>query len=239
MDESKSAVAQPIFRDAVNYIAQSYVELGHQFGWVFLHTPASTLAQSTRLFLIALNPASNQRNPKPEESDEGGNAYRIRKWKTDRTSALQKQVCAFYKLLATKLANNWESLMDSSLAGNFCPFGSPSWTDLPEKPKSIEFSTNLWLRIMKYCAPSAIVCLGEVCYRCMSEAALASGYHSIRTTKSYTGWGYITYAVAEMDGSNRLLLVRLPHLSRYQIFQRSGRTDHFQPLMDKLVEYLK
>jgi hypothetical protein len=42
----------------------------------------------------------------------------------------------------------------------------------------------------------------------------------------------------EMAGANRLLLVRLPHLSRYQIFGRIPSAGDLQPMYDKLGEYL-
>jgi hypothetical protein len=239
MEPSQNEIARQIFCDALDRIQKKYIELGHQFGWVFLHTASRTLSRDTRLFFIALNPRSKQRKPAPEKSHETGNAYRVENWSDNRPSPLQRQVCAFYKLLALRLARDWQNLMDSSLAGNFCPFGSPSWHELHARNESIEFSIDLWTAILRHCAPSAIVCLGDVCYQSMSAVAGASGYHVVKNAKPYdTGWGKITYVVAEMAGPNPLLLVRLPHLSHYQIFGRVRATDEFQPLFAKLYEYL-
>jgi len=234
----KSILGNETFREAINEVSEAYRQLGHQFGWVFLHTPADTLSSSTRLFLIALNPASKSK-AKPEESDEKGNAYRVRDWHGNRKSVLQKQVCAFYEMLATKLRRNWKSLMDSSLAANFCPFGSPSWAALPKKQKSREFSIDLWARIVGFCAPSAIVCLSKICFDCMAEVTTKCGYYCVGGFQQHpTDWGKITYTVAEMSGPSKLVLVGLPHLSRYQIFHRKNADDAFQPLMEKLTEYL-
>jgi hypothetical protein len=235
-------MADEIFRDAVAHIAQAYKELGHNCGWVFLHTSARTLDPHTRLLFVALNPASKT-NSEPQESDEGGNGYYLRNWKGNTKSILQRQVCAFYQMLATKLGTNWESLMDSSLAGNFCPFGSPSWADLPEKQKSIEFSTKLWSRIVQYCSPKALVCLGQVCYRSMRDVTITAGYHSVGdpglhpTARRHRFGGAINYVMEEMNGRKRLLLVGLPHLSRYQVFGRAYSGECFSPLMQKLADY--
>ena len=133
--------------------------------------------------------------------------------------------------------------MDSSLAGNFCPFGSPSWADLPEKQKSIEFSTKLWSRIVQYCSPKALVCLGQVCYRCMREVTITAGYESVGDPELHAiprrnrFGGDINYVTEEMNGRKPLLLVQLPHLSRYQVFERAYSSDCFLPLMQKLADY--
>src|SRR5438552_3284583 len=168
-----------MFRGAITDIRRGEKRLGHRLGWVFLHTPASTLSRKTRLFLIALNP-QHKCHSRPQKSDEAGNAYRLRTWNGDRRSALQKQVCTFYKMLAEKLDCDWESLMDTSLAGNFCPYASPSWDALSEKKKSIEFSVDLWSRIFRFCAPSAVVCLGKIPYDHIKDIAVGRGYREVR-----------------------------------------------------------
>jgi hypothetical protein len=233
---------QEEFRAAIADIARGERKLGHHLGWVFLHTPASTLSRKTRLFLVALNPA-HKTYCAPQKSDEKGNAYQVRTWRRDRKSPLQKQVCAFYKMIAKKLDRNWQSLMNTSLAGNFCPYASPSWAALSAKRLSIEFSISLWSRVIQFCAPSVVVCLGEISYQCMRKVVGSCGYEDIGKARLYrTGWrhrfGEINYILAEMNGPNRLLLVRLPHLSRYQVFERAGADGHFRPLILKVAKYL-
>jgi hypothetical protein len=227
-----------MFRSAITDIRRSEKRLGHKLGWVFLHTPARTLSRNTRLFLIALNP-QHKRHCRPQESEKEGNAYRVRLWRGDRKSALQNQVCTLYKMLAEKLRCDWESLMDKSLAGNLCPYASPSWAALPEKKNSIDFSVDLWSRIFRVCAPSVVICLGKITYDHVKAIVVGGGYHEGRPhAKPYkTGWGKITYTLTEMKkGTRRLLIVQLPHLSRYQIFGRAGVDRQFRPLVEKVAK---
>lgn len=225
------------FRGAITDIRRGEKRFGHKLGWVFLHTPAITLSRKTRLFLIALNPQHNC-YCSPQKSDEEGNAYRLRMWNGDRRSALQEQVCTFHKMLAKKLNCDWESLMDSSLAGNFCPYASPSWAALSEKKKSIEFSVDLWLRIFRFCAPSVVVCLGKVSFDHIKGVAIRCRYREVRRpAKSVeTGWGQITCTLAEMNGAREMLIVGLPHLSRYRIFGRAGADRRFRPLIERVAK---
>jgi hypothetical protein len=77
----------------------------------------------------------------------------------------------------------------------------------------------------------------------MRDVTITAGYHSVGdpelrpTGRRNCFGGDINYVMEEMNGRKRLLLVRLPHLSRYRVFERAYSGDCFLPLMQKLADY--
>ena len=60
----------------VRRIEDAYEQLDHEVGWRFLCSPKSTLAPTTRLVFVGLNPGGGHYEP-PAPSLEAGNAYRV------------------------------------------------------------------------------------------------------------------------------------------------------------------
>ncbi len=211
-----------VFQEAVDKISRTYEDLGHELGWRFLYSPVGTLSKDTKLFFAGLNPAGDRYYP-PVASVEEGNAYRVERWgEGGRTTPLQLQVRRLYEVLSRKLGNeSVADLMDGTLTANFCPFRSPKWKLLPKKPESIAFSHGLWKDLFDHISPSAIICLSDEPFMHFGEVLGDRGFLRTDTLREPVGWGNVTYSQARFRSeTEEVLVVRLPHLSQYQIFSR-------------------
>jgi len=221
------------FNSAVAKIRREHDRLGHNLGWRFLYSPRRTFASSTRIVFIGQNPGGC-RCESPVPSVENGNAYRVEPWNKPYLNALQKQVCAFYWLISRVLpGNDMCRLMDDTLAANFCPFRSPSWNQLRKKEESLRFSRKLWRDIFRLLGPEVIVTLS---YQVRDEIdQLFRGIERPRSLscrwRSSAG-GILKYRLAYVrHGGKRVLLIGLPHLSRFKIFDRKRGNLCFDPLV--------
>ena len=232
-----------LFKEATEAIAGAYTALGHTLGWRFLYTPARTLAPGTPLLFAGLNPGGRRAEP-PAPSVEAGNAYRVEPWgPEDRLNPLQLQVCGLYEQVAAHLPGaDRDTLMDSSLSANFCPFRSPSWAALPNRKGSVEFSEHLWARIFQVVAPPAILCLTELPARHFSTVLQRLGWTEIGVESAPVGWGSITYSIRTLRRAGReSVVVRLPHLSRFRIIgrpQSAAAVEHITWTIARSIEHL-
>ena len=111
--------------------------------------------------------------------------------------------------------------MDTSLSANFCPFRSPSWAALPSKKESVAFSRGLWSRILDATIPPALICLTELPTRYISGILQKLNWRVAEEQVIKVGWGSVTCSIRTLTRrGNETVLVRLPHLSRYQIIGR-------------------
>lgn len=213
------------FRESIEL---AYDRLGHQLGWRFLYTPASTLAPSTRLAFVALNPGDDKYHD-PILSVEEGNAYRVERWWGARQqSGLQFQIRCLYQALAERDGGKtWDVLMDETLALNFCPFRSPSWDRLRRKKESIEFSQRMWARVLEIVEPSVIICLGVAPMRYLDRVLRLRRAHLKGQESHPIEWGRtdtsegVTYKVGRYSTTHgEVTMLGLPHFSRYPIFGR-------------------
>jgi hypothetical protein len=239
--EARRALAGPDkddYASLVDRIETGYSELGHQFGWRFLYTPARTLAPETRLAMVALNPGGSKYH-RPAPSVENGNAYRVERWGAEGgPKRLQVQVRLLFEALADALKRpSATQLMDESLTANFCPFRAPSWEKLHNPVASIEFSKDLWSRTLKLVAPSVIVCLGHQPAEYVGAIFEEQGSHLTGEPEvAPVGWGSITYRLERYESSHaRTLVVGLPHLSRFAIFGRPDSERAVDQLMSAVV----
>src|SRR6266853_1044832 len=114
------------FQRAVDKIRRAHTRLRHHLGWRFLYSPARTFSSRTRIVFIGTNPGGRRYEPS-SPSVEKGNAYRVEPWNRGKLNTLQRQVCAFYDVLAAAIPKaKAELLMDTTLAANFVPFRSAS-----------------------------------------------------------------------------------------------------------------
>jgi hypothetical protein len=233
--EPGRAPARPLsaFDSLTAEIAAAYGRLGHTMGWRFLMGPARTLGPHTRLAFVALNPGggSDREYAPGVPSVERGNAFRpeIEEWPAKHRS-LQRQVCLLYQAVDRALGfGSWRTLMDESLATNFCPFRCPAgdWNRLHRKVESIEFSELLWWQIFGIAQPRVIVCCGKQVGGHLRNALLRRGSHQVASMQlRQTGWGEQTYDLHRFRSPEATtLLVDLPHLSRFRIFGRDTRID--------------
>ncbi|MFL6291828.1 MAG: hypothetical protein ACJ759_13115 [Thermoanaerobaculia bacterium] len=225
-----------MFEEAISQIEGAYSDLGHSLGWRFLYSPISTLSASTRLLLVGLNPAGREHHIC--RSVEKGNAYRLEKWgKEESLNALQVQIGHLFEILARKVGQAPDGLMDSTLTSNFCPFRSPSWEELHEKTKSIEFSRKLWSWLLPELSPSAIICLGSDPFIHFREVLLSLGGVEHQHRRERSEWGNVTYGESHIKLQSRdVLLLRLPHLSTYKIFTRPECAATVESFTDRIAE---
>jgi hypothetical protein len=228
------------FVTAVRSIHRKHSELGHKLGWRFLYTPAKTFNRKTSIVFIGLNPGGRRFEP-PRPSVEDGNAYSVEPWGRDgNLNALQKQVCAFYRLISSALpGSDPNTLMNQTLSANFCPFRSSSWKKLHRKDDSVRFAQRLWSRIFEFVRPDLIITLGSQATRQIDALLMASGA-SVKSRRFNCNWGSITYRLAIANIANkRVLLIALPHLSHFKIFNRSTGNSYFLPLIKAVRHHLR
>lgn len=228
------------FAEAVNEIERKYEALGHRLGWRFLYSPASTLSENTGLMFVGLNPGGAHFEA-PVPSVEAGNAYRVERWGSrSQPNGLQVQVRLLYENLADRLNQAVEVLMDETLATNFCPFRSPSWDKLPKTAESVMFSKRLWSSAFEHISPRVIVCLTGTPFDHFEGVLRQKGFARTDSQKKRIGWGNVTYASSEYESKgDNLLMVRLPHLSRYKVFGRSESLEATDRLTEAIAQALR
>lgn len=208
-----------LFDATVARIEKVYHALRHTWGWRFLYTARSTLLSNNGILFLGLNPAGLIEPS--QESCEQGNAYLDEKWGEEQHNQLQVQVQLFYRLIAEATNRDATALMRNSLAANFCPFCAASYAELNEPSQSLTFSYELWSLIFPALEPKVVVTMGNEVRRNIDTLLLSMGSVIVDERYLDTGWGKIKYRLANVTSGNReILLVGLPHLSRFRIFGR-------------------
>ncbi len=229
-----------IFAEAVNRIEHGYEDFGHQLGWRFLYSPASTLSENTKLMFSGINPGGAHYGY-PVPSVEEGNAYRIERWGSHgQPNGLQAQVRLLYEDLAEKLHQPANALMDETLATNFCPFRSPSWDRLQKKRESVMFSKRLWSSIFEHISPRVIICLTHTPFYHFEDVLRHKGFVRTDALQEPVGWGNVSYSSSRYEsGIGNVLMVRLPHLSRYRVFGRPQSQYATDRLTESIAQALR
>ncbi len=228
-----------LFNRLTAKIRCTYRDLEHQLGWRFLYSSRDTLKPATRIVFIGLNPGGNKLE-KTRASCEKGNAYHFETWKPPGHNSLQEQVCLLYEGIAKAIRSKSPiNLMDESLAANFIPFRSGSFSKLESKRRCGELSREIWTSILEHVQPKLVITMGrEVTH----EIAALIGKDATVTApiKGKTGWGEITYDLRWATcGKRRTLIIGLPHLSRFRIFGRPAGEASMQPMWDAIRESMR
>ena len=185
-------------------VQAEYERLGYSLGWVFGMTPVANLKKARAVF-VGLNPGGDDENCSWEVAD--GNAYFDEKWYpgSDALFPIQKQVQDLHALLGLGKGEVF--------AGQFIPFRSKSLGTLTSRGDAFAFGNKLWDWVIGQTEAKLFLCLGkEVSYR-IARLLDAKPDGSVPS-----GWGSTT--IGRYVGSDRVV-VRLPHLSRYQLFTMS------------------
>jgi len=200
-----------------------------KLGWRFLYCSKDNFSMNNGILLIGMNPGGNKFEIKPYTNK--GNAYRVEKYlKNKNYSILQKRVIYFFKKLSEKERINYERLMDECLSSNFIPFRSPNFNLLPIKQDCINFGYDFWRKIFKNIRFKVIICIGN---------GSNSAYRFINDILKYNNEKYLPiYNGASIkfnysDNKEELLLVGLPHLSRYNIFN-----EKYKNSVNKVIEQI-
>lgn len=217
--------ASPLFNLLIAEIEDEYLNLGHTLGWRFLNVSKTVLNGPTRIALITINPAGDHiPEDHPSASCEQGSSYLVESWGSDAQgkSTLQVQVQLLFSALAAEIGYMGPSaqLLEESLISQFVPFRSPRFALLPKQTESLDFSRNLWSRILPIVSPRLVVCLGrDIQCELLTLLPGSLGVKKIGTESFPTGWGTYTAEVTTFDKEGMSVrLLYLPHLSTWTLF---------------------
>lgn len=192
-------------------IEGAYRELGHEYGWSFMGTPADRLLNADVVF-VGLNPGGGGPGDNCDYGHHwdfaGENAYFEEKWGPNETdSPLQVQIKEWHRLLDLK--------PNEVTCAQFVPFRSPTWSSLPEKDASISFSKSLWKWLLEVSPACLFVTMGK-----LPAFYLAELMGGRLVAQLPTGWGLQLIDVYDTPTKRRI--VAMPHPSRYRLFGRAG-----------------
>jgi hypothetical protein len=232
------------FDQNVASIQDAYLRLGHTLGWRFLTGPKVTLTGVANIAFITLNPGGNSAPADhPPASCENGNAYLAETWPGSAQGAapLQRQVQMLFTQLKSKLRDNRSlaAFMDTEvMSAYFIPFRSPSIAVLPFRKESLKFARSLWGRIFASWLPRMVITIDNQSFEAI--VGIFSTRPNFRVTdrrRFPTGWGAYEADAIRLTGlrdDGAVTIVRLPHLSRFQLFGNPARA----PQLDALLDYL-
>ena len=233
-----TTAATALFDQAISDIESTYVSLGHTLGWRFLCVSKHVLQDKPKIALITANPGGKEIPPDhPPASCENGCAYVSETWGTAKRGQhkLQKQVQHLFDALAvkTQFKMGGTALMERSLIAYYIPFRSPRLALLPRKKESLKFARSLWAPLFKQLRPKLVITIDPDAYRYFGELVDSSVTTPNREREVMpTGWGAYTADVTRYgQGKETTTLVRLPHLSTFQLFSRA----ECKPFVDAIL----
>lgn len=188
-----------------------------KFGWRFLYGPKSTLKTNNGMLILGLNPGGSEFQI--IASVESGNAYlrEIEEWPTQ----LQNQMRLLFEQIDK---NNWRSFLNKTLTSNFIPFRSPDFQSLPDKNYCLNFSENLWGKILQEIILKTIICIGNgkfSSYRLIKDLLSKQDWVVIQEEKIPL-WANFTLKLSTITkNANTISIIGLPHLSRCPIFGKN------------------
>lgn len=222
-------------------INTAYSELKYDLGWSFLYTPLRTLKRAKYpVCFFGLNPGGDN-DYGASLSSEAGCAYRpeVEDWGRQN---LQRQIVRLYSELAKRCFPDLsvKELMDNSLAANLVPFRSPSWESLPRNKEALAFSKELWRPFFKDSPAVVYFSMGKVTYQAIKSMLVDVGFEQTEERSAKIGWGNILYQVSRFKrGEQVVMVVRLPHLSRYQIFSSQKCQPAIDDIMSEIADTLR
>jgi hypothetical protein len=226
-----------LFTEACEEIARAYDQLGHGIGWRFLASAQSTLAPSTPIALISMNPGGSFEPPDHgRESCERGSAYIVESWAgcPPGEAPLQRQIrLLFAELAEVQCADSsGDALLDASLSAYFVPFRSPSFDALAHQTRSLDFADRLWARLFRNLDPKLIITIDRQTTKRIARI-LKKKLHAPPFTRSFaTGWGQVSADIVTFDGpEGARSILRFPHLSRYKLFGRSKSAQQIDQIL--------
>lgn len=230
------------FENICQEIQKKYEELGHNLGWSFLTTSKNTIKKNSSIALITLNPGGEEKSEPVMRSFEDGNAYLNEEWKKNLgvgKAPLQIQIQYLFKHLTIKHPryNNFENLMNDTLMGYFIPFRSPTIKELINSKLSRKFSHHLWSRLLIEVDLSLIICIDKNTFFDINEIFHETKGFKLAEKKEFnTGWGNIKAELTRYNGEKKdLTIARLPHLSRYKIFNREKSQAEIEIIINEMT----
>ena len=206
-----------LFEELIEEIKTEAVNNPNQLGWRFLLTSKRTLDKNNGILLVSFHPGGNEDQPNhSSESYEKGCAYLDEKWPGEEPGKdkLQVQIQLLFKEIASRLGNNKEEVMKSSVCAHFIPFRSPNIDTLKDKERTIEFSKNLWRKLLSQTEFEVIFCLGKETYKSINNILTSMSYNKHPEEFYPTGWGNYKACITPFQKNDQnTSLVYLPHPS--------------------------
>ena len=187
-------------------------ELNADWGYSFFYCPAARL-QSSTVGIIGLNPGGGNGpdEPAPPHNrhwEHDGFAYLDQPWGRDRElNPLQIQI----QRLVDRLPADEHDLFAAQLV----PFRSPDWGSLPNNEAAVATFEPAWKALLETSSVRLWFSLGSVAGERMRIFLGGDRfeYHE-------SGWGKTSIGIA--SNAEGVVVVSLPHLSRYQLFSLEG-----------------
>lgn len=187
---------------------------------------AKNLAPSSSVALITANPGGDSiPTDHPAASCEHGSAYVTERWGASAPGRhkLQVQVQALFAELALTAGSGVEGgldLLNRSLSAYFIPFRSARLAEIHRPVESRAFARSLWTELFQYIDPKVVVTIDRQTHRDL-RCILQRTKHTVISGSQElpTGWGRYCATLDEYrTGTDKTMLLRLPHLSTFQLF---------------------
>jgi hypothetical protein len=235
-----------VFKGASNTKIQTrpeYLRLGHTLGWRFLTVPLATFSPGTHVAFVSLNPGGSTIPPDhPSASCEAGSAYYQETWGTylPGRAPLQLQVqgmCSLMQRIIGDALPLGEFIACRVLSAYLVPFRSPSLAALPRRRESLEFSRRIWADLLSVWTPHLVITIDREAYNCLAALLSRNGALPSEHRGWPSGWG--SYECESDRYDSGMTLARLPHLSRFGLFNRAASAAQMDALMSYLAEALR
>lgn len=232
-----------LFEEIIGKIKAEDASRENKRGWRFLTTSRDTLINNSGILLVTLNPGGEKaKEGHDRDSCENGCAYLKETWgkaKEPGMSVLQKQIQGIFREVAQRWHKNYGDyvgLMESSTCGNFIPFRSPSYKELEEKKKAIDFSKTIWREIISQNDFKLIICIDKVTFKSMNDILSTNGFERKSCENLPTGWGEYKATIRRYSNKEKTIsLVKFPHLSRFSIFGREKSKKDIKNIFDIML----
>jgi len=189
-------------------IDKRYQEIGFDLGWRFMMTPAALLTKAD-ICLVGLNPGGDIYVEGAWDFADG-NAYHVERWRDEGESysPLQLQIHRLEQILGIE-ENDY-------LAAQFVPFRSPNWKSLRQKRKlALAFGRELWSWTLQQSPAKLFLCLGN------DVAIEMTKLLNCRDEEETYPVNWEPLTIGRRIAPDGRVVIRIPHLSRFQIFGRS------------------
>jgi hypothetical protein len=204
------------FKLSPEAIEAEYQCSGHSIGWRFL-TSAEKNIDTAEVALVSNNPAGHEDDLNaPRWSVENGNAYATEKWKNSAKgeAILQRQVKSLIEVVGVDI--------EGILSGYFVPFRSPSWPTLHNRGRSIDFGRKIWTTVLARSPAKLILVFGQNIERDIGKILCKGSFKAVSSTLKEIPAMWGNYRVKSYICTDKRVLISLPHLSHFQLFNRTN-----------------
>jgi len=236
-----------LFNACSAQVASGYQTLGHSYGYRFLTGPRATLAKSTQVALITLNPGGGAESAwQSGASFEDGSCYVVETWlgQSPGQAKLQFQVQALFHEVMRHggiSGNVSDYLSHAVLTAHLVPFRSPSLETLHNKDESLKFAKELWTGILREWRPRLIITIDQLAYRMISSIITLLGGKVSEFEQFQTGWGSYRAEASRYQGFTvdaATTVARLPHLSRFTLFTEPGYSSSRRAALNPFFDWI-